>query len=145
MQLQTQRGYTERPANTRGNGIRDRHTSSLPYLIGLVKGGIGGPLAGAIILPLLTQHMSVAGAVGIAMPLLIVGDIFAMRFYWREWDPRFMRLLLPGALLGIIGGTFLLVTLPDMVLTVHSGRRHAGYRALQDRQRLVEQGRIPAT
>ena len=85
-------------------------------LIGLVKGGIGGPMAGAIILPLLTQRMTVAGAVGVAMPLLIVGDIFAMRFYWREWDPRFMRLLLPGALLGIIGGTFLLVTLPDLVL-----------------------------
>ena len=114
-------------------------------LIGLVKGGIGGPLAGAIILPLLTQRMSVAGAVGIAMPLLIVGDIFAMRFYWREWDPRFMRLLLPGALLGIIGGTFLLVNLPDLFLQAHSGRRHAGYCALQVRQRLVEQSRIPAT
>lgn len=84
--------------------------------IGLVKGGIGGPFAGAVILPLLTQRMSVAGAVGVAMPLLIMGDIFAMRFYWREWDARFLRLLLPGAVVGIIAGTLLLVALPDLVL-----------------------------
>lgn len=84
--------------------------------IGLVKGGIGGPFAGAVILPLLTQRMSVAGAVGVAMPLLIVGDLFAMRFYWREWDGRFLRLLLPGAVVGIIAGTLLLVALPDLVL-----------------------------
>ena len=84
--------------------------------IGLVKGGIGGPLAGAIILPVLTQRMSVAGAVGLAMPLLIVGDFFAMLFYWRKWDTGFLRLLLPGAALGIICGTLLLVVLPDLVL-----------------------------
>ena len=84
--------------------------------IGLVKGGIGGPFAGAVILPLLTQRMSVAAAVGVAMPLLIVGDLFAMRFYWREWDARFLRLLLPGAVVGIIAGTLLLVALPDLVL-----------------------------
>lgn len=84
--------------------------------VGLVKGGIGGSLAGAIVLPLLTRHMSVAGAVGVAMPLLIVGDIFAMRFYWREWDAGFIRLLLTGAVPGIICGTLLLVALPDQML-----------------------------
>ncbi len=84
--------------------------------IGLVKGGIGGSLAGAIVLPLLTQRMSVAGAVGVAMPLLITGDIFAMRVYWREWEVRYLRLLLPGAIVGIVVGTVLLVSLPDLVL-----------------------------
>ncbi len=84
--------------------------------IGLVKGGIGGSLAGAIVLPLLTQRMSVAGAVGVAMPLLIMGDIFAMRVYWREWEVRYLRLLLPGAIVGIVVGTVLLVSLPDLVL-----------------------------
>ncbi|MCY4022883.1 MAG: sulfite exporter TauE/SafE family protein [Anaerolineaceae bacterium] len=84
--------------------------------IGLVKGGIGGSLAGAIVLPLLTQRMSVAGAVGVAMPLLIMGDLFAMRVYWREWEVRYLRLLLPGAIVGIVIGTVLLVSLPDLVL-----------------------------
>ncbi len=84
--------------------------------IGLVKGGVTGPIGGAVILPLLTQTMSVPQAAGIALPLLIVGDIFAMRFYWREWDMKLIRLLLPTALLGIVIGIGLLVTLPDDVL-----------------------------
>ena len=84
--------------------------------IGLVKGGIGGSLAGVIVLPLLTQRMSVAGAVGVAMPLLIMGDFFAMRVYWREWEVRYLKLLLPGAVVGIVIGTVLLVSLPDLVL-----------------------------
>jgi len=84
--------------------------------IGLVKGGVTGPIGGAVILPLLSQTMSVPQAAGITLPLLIVGDIFAMRFYWREWDVKLVRLLLPAALAGIVLGISLLVTLPDDVL-----------------------------
>lgn len=85
-------------------------------LIGLVKGGIGGTFAGAVVLPILTQRMPVAGAVGVAMPLLITGDLFAMRVYWRQWSAAHLRLLLPGAVVGIIIGTLVLVALPDLIL-----------------------------
>lgn len=85
-------------------------------LIGLVKGGLGGPIAGALILPLLSQTMSVPQAVGITLPLLMIGDAFALRFYWRTWDLRQVRLLLPAAIIGILMGTLLLVSLPDDVL-----------------------------
>lgn len=84
--------------------------------IGLVKGGVTGPIGGAVILPLLSQTMTVPQAAGITLPLLIVGDIFAMRFYWREWDMKLVRLLLPAAFIGIIIGVRLLVSLPDDVL-----------------------------
>jgi hypothetical protein len=84
--------------------------------IGLVKGGLTGPIGGAVILPLLSQTMTVPQAAGITLPLLIVGDIFAMRFYWRTWDMKRLRLLLPAALVGIVLGISLLVTLPDIVL-----------------------------
>ena len=86
------------------------------FFIGLVKGGVTGPIGGAIILPLLSQVMTVPEAAGLMLPLLIIGDIFALRFYWREWDWKQVRLMLPAAILGIIIGTFLLFNLPDDVL-----------------------------
>ena len=85
-------------------------------IIGLVKGGIGGPIAGALILPMLSQTMSVPAAVGISLPLLMVGDAFAMRFYWREWDVALLKQMLPAAIVGIVMGTLLLVSLSDQVL-----------------------------
>ncbi len=85
-------------------------------IIGLVKGGIGGPIAGALILPMLSQTMSVPAAVGITLPLLMVGDAFAMRFYWREWDMTLIKQMLPAAIIGILMGTLLLVSLPDQAL-----------------------------
>jgi uncharacterized membrane protein YfcA len=95
---------------------------SIPLLIfigifiGLVKGGVTGPIGGAIILPLLSQTMSVPQAAGITLPLLIVGDMVAMRFYWRTWDMKRLKLLLPSSILGIIIGISLLVSLPDLTL-----------------------------
>lgn len=95
---------------------------SIPLLIfigifiGLVKGGVTGPIGGAVILPLLSQTMTVPQAAGITLPLLIVGDIFAMRFYWREWDMGLIKRLLPAAIVGILVGLFLLVSLPDLTL-----------------------------
>jgi len=92
---------------------------SIPLLIfigifiGLVKGGVTGPIGGAVILPLLSQTMTVPQAAGITLPLLIVGDIFAMRFYWRKWDMSLIKRLLPAAVVGILIGLFLLVSLPD--------------------------------
>lgn len=84
--------------------------------IGLVKGGVTGPIGGAVILPLLSQTMSVPEAAGITLPLLIVGDMFAVRFYWREWDWSLIRRLLPAAIIGIVVGITMLATLSDVVL-----------------------------
>jgi uncharacterized protein len=85
-------------------------------IIGLAKGGLLGPVAGALILPLLTQTMTVTEAVGVTLPLLMFADVFALRFYWREWDIRYIKILLPISLLGILMGTTLLTTLSDIVL-----------------------------
>ena len=110
-------------------------------IIGLVKGGIGGPIAGAFILPLLSQTMTVPQAVGITLPLLMIGDVFAMRFYWREWDMRLTRLMLPAAAVGIIMGTLLLVSLSDQVLRYLLGTFTLGmiaYKLLSDSLKSLE-------
>lgn len=91
------------------------------FYIGLAKGGIGGPIAGAVILPALSQVMSVHEAVGITLPLLIFADVFAMRSYWKQWDMQYIRLLIPASLLGIVIGTLLLANLSDAALRIVLG------------------------
>jgi uncharacterized membrane protein YfcA len=60
--------------------------------------------------------MPTAQAVSLALPLLLIGDIFALRLYWRDWDMRLIGLMLPMAALGVIGGSTLLASLPDIAL-----------------------------
>lgn len=84
-------------------------------LIGLAKGGLG-PVPGALLAPLLSTIMPVSEAVGITLPLLLVGDIFALRVYWRQWDSPSLRRMLPGAVAGVAMGILLLASLPDVTL-----------------------------
>jgi uncharacterized protein len=85
-------------------------------IIGLAKGGLIGPIAGALTLPLLSQTMTVTEAIGVTLPLFIIADAFAVRFYWCEWDIHFIRLMMPAALVGIAIGTSLLTSLSDNTL-----------------------------
>ncbi|HEX2906254.1 MAG TPA: sulfite exporter TauE/SafE family protein [Phototrophicaceae bacterium] len=82
-------------------------------LIGLSKGGIGGSIPGAFVTPLLSQILPTGQAVGIVLPMLMIGDLFALRAYWRRWDIRQIKLLLPMALVGIVMGSLFLIALAD--------------------------------
>jgi uncharacterized protein len=84
-------------------------------LIGLSKGGMGAALV-ASVLPLLSQVMPPADAQSIALPLLIIGDLIALRLYWKQWDMGYIRRMIPVAIPPIIVGTYLLVTLPSPTL-----------------------------
>ena len=84
-------------------------------MVGLIKGGLG-PVPGALLVPLLSTTMRVSEAVALTLPLLIVGDLFALPVYWRQWDSRMVRLMLPAAVGGIVMGLALLTTLPDDTL-----------------------------
>jgi len=48
--------------------------------------------------------------------MLMIGDVFALRAFWRQWDGRLLRLLLPAAVAGILAGVALLTSLPDVTL-----------------------------
>ncbi len=84
-------------------------------LVGLVKGGLG-PAPGALLVPLLSTTMPVTDAVGVTLPMLMVGDWFALPVYWRKWDGQALRLMLPAAVIGVGMGVALLTTLPDDAL-----------------------------
>jgi uncharacterized protein len=81
------------------------------FMIGLSKGGFGGPVLVAMLTPLLTFSLPAGQAIGIVLPLLIFGDIFAVWIYWRKWDIRQLKLLLPAAVIGIVFGGGLLLAL----------------------------------
>src|SRR5262245_49251660 len=98
-------------------------------LIGLSKGGLGGPIPVALITPILSLVMPAPQAVGVTLPLLLLGDTMALKMYWRKWNSQQMRLLLPTGILGVVVGSLLLAVLatrPDDTLF----RRSLGILAL---------------
>ncbi len=108
--------------------------------VGLVKGGLG-PVAGALIVPLLSTTMPVSEAVGLTLPLLILGDWIALPVYWKQWDSTALRLMLPAALVGVAMGIALLTSLPDDTLRRVLGAFTlvvAGYKLASDLLKSVE-------
>ncbi len=85
------------------------------FMIGLAKGGIGG-VFGVLIVPLLALVMPVTRAISLALPLLIIGDWFALWAFWKQWDMRYLKLLVPLAVVGVIIGTYLLTALSNQAL-----------------------------
>lgn len=77
-------------------------------LIGLSKGGLGGPLPVGLVVPMLSIVMPPQEAVPLTLPFLIFADVFALRIYWRKWDAKLVRLLMPAAIVGIILGGLML-------------------------------------
>jgi uncharacterized membrane protein YfcA len=84
-------------------------------LIGLSKGGMGAVLV-VLATPLLSQVMPVTDAISLTLPLLLIADAFALWMYRRTWDMHYIRLMLPAAVVGVIIGTALLASLPDLAL-----------------------------
>lgn len=106
--------------------VTDQNTVSVAFLIallgfmiGFAKGGFGG--LGALLTPILALVLPVASAVGVLLPMLMVGDVFAVYMYWREWDLDLVRRMLPAGSIGAIAGTFLLTWLPPDGLRIALG------------------------
>lgn len=74
-------------------------------LIGISKAGFGGGV-GAIATPLMALTISVTDAAAILLPILIVADLFSLRHYWNVYDRRSLKLMIPGAVVGIALGAF---------------------------------------
>jgi len=82
----------------------------LGFMIGFAKGGFSG--LGALLTPILALVLPVASAVGVLLPMLMVGDVFAVTMYWKEWDLGLVRRMLPAGIIGALAGTFLLSSVP---------------------------------
>ncbi len=74
-------------------------------LMGIAKAGFGGGI-GLIATPLLALVLPVRDAAALMLPLLIACDGFAVRHYLRSFHAYSIRCLLPGALVGVLVGSF---------------------------------------
>jgi uncharacterized membrane protein YfcA len=72
-------------------------------ITGISKGGFGSGL-GSIAVPMLALVIPVPQAAAIMLPLLLAMDLFGLWAYRNKWDRTNMRIMLPGAAVGLVLG-----------------------------------------
>ncbi len=93
-----------------------------PWLVGLAAGLLAGlaktgvPGVGVLAMALLAEILPARMAVGALLPLLIMGDLFALGYYRRNADWVRLWALFPCVLLGIAAGFWFLRTVNDVQL-----------------------------
>lgn len=81
------------------------YAAAVPAVLitGISKGGFAGGL-GVVAVPLMALAIPPLEAAGILLPILMVMDLIGLWGYRRDFDMRNLRLLLPGALAGVVLG-----------------------------------------
>jgi uncharacterized membrane protein YfcA len=85
------------------------------FLVGLSKGGLGGTM-GALATPLMALVLPGEPVIGLVLPILIFADFFAVALHWGHWNKRLILLLIPGAIVGVTIGTYLITSAPTGAL-----------------------------
>lgn len=67
--------------------------------LGLAKGGFAG--VGLLATPLLALYLPPLEAAALLLPILLSQDAISVWWYRRDWDPWNLKVLLPGALIGM--------------------------------------------
>lgn len=88
-------------------------------LLGLSKGGFSG--IGSLALPLMALAISPVQAAAIMLPILLVQDAVSVFAYRRDWNGGVIKLLLPGACLGIALGYGLAAYVPEAAVLLVVG------------------------
>lgn len=99
------------------------YAAAIPAVIlyGISKGGFGGGL-GILAVPLMSLVISPVQAAAILLPILCLMDLFGLWAYRYRWDPVNLRILIPGAITGIIIGTLLFSYLtPEIIKLILGG------------------------
>ena len=68
-------------------------------------------MIGVFITAMMALVLPAEKVIGLALPILIVGDVFAVAAHWKKWDKRLVALLIPGALIGVSIATYFLRTI----------------------------------
>ncbi|MEK9740625.1 MAG: sulfite exporter TauE/SafE family protein [Flavobacteriaceae bacterium] len=84
-------------------------------LLGMTKAGIKG--IDALIVTGFALVYGAKTSTGILMPLLIIGDLFAITYYKRHVDWKSIIKLIPWMILGVLIGAFGGKTIPDNLFT----------------------------
>lgn len=89
-------------------------------LTGISKGGFGGALGGVGV-PIMALAISPIHAAAILLPVLCLMDLVGLRAYFGKWDRPTLRIMLPGALLGIVSGALTFGMLSEAAIRVLVG------------------------
>jgi len=115
--------------------------------LGLSKGGFAG--MGQMALPLLALVMPPLEAAAIFLPIMLVQDAFALWVYRKDWNGRILAIMLPGAIVGVLAGTWLAAFISDAAVRVFVGVTTIlfvgyGFFALMRRAAPASGGSVPA-
>lgn len=86
-------------------------------LFAMAKGGLGAGL-GLLAVPLMSLAVSPLQAAAILLPLLVVMDITAIWNFRGQWSGEQVKIMLPGAILGIAAGAFSFQYLSDAAVKI---------------------------
>lgn len=84
-------------------------------MVGFLKTSVGGGI-GLVLTPVLSLFLPAQMVLGLTAVQLNLADPITLRYYWRQWDRRQLRLMLPTLLLGILAGSWALSGLSDLAL-----------------------------
>jgi uncharacterized protein len=80
------------------------------FLVGIAKGGFSG--LGAASMPLLVLVMDPLRAAAMLLPILIVQDVVGVWAFRKDFDLPTLKLMVPGAFVGIFLGWLLAASVP---------------------------------
>jgi uncharacterized protein len=87
--------------------------------LGLSKGGFAG--VGLLATPLTSLYLPPLEAAALLLPILICQDAIAVWWYRHDWDAWNLKVMLPGALLGMCIGWFLAARVSDDAIRLMVG------------------------
>jgi uncharacterized membrane protein YfcA len=89
-------------------------------LTGISKGGFGSALGG-IGVALMALVISPVHAAAILLPVLCFMDCVGVRVYYKKWDSENLKIMIPGALLGVAIGTLTFGMLSENAIRILIG------------------------
>lgn len=87
--------------------------------LGLAKGGFAG--AGLLATPLLALYLPPLEAAALLLPILLTQDAISVWWYRRDWDPWNLKVLLPGAVIGMALAWIFAAQMSDAMLRLTVG------------------------
>jgi hypothetical protein len=94
-------------------------------MLGLSKGGFSG--IGMVATPLLALLLPPLEASAILLPIILLQDVMSCWIYRRVWDPWNLKVLLPGAVLGVAAAWLLAAHVSDAVIRLVVGLIALGF------------------
>jgi uncharacterized membrane protein YfcA len=93
--------------------------------LGISKGGFAG--VGLLATPLLALVLPPLQAAAILLPILILQDAISVLVYRRNWDAQNIKIMLPGAVLGVSIAWLLAAYVPDSYVRLAVGAIAFGF------------------